>query len=262
MKVKILSGWSNPGGSTLHHIYLTNLLNDNGIDCTFYGPHEWHLNKCNSANFTDFREEKGDIVISHFCNVNAARLEYYGCKHILSCHETNLFPLSQMDLSKYSLIQFVSELQKDWHSVDHPHVIIPPVVDKIDWKDPKNNVAGIIGSVDNHKQTHLSIERALKDGCDTVLIFGECRDIPYYDARISKFMGNGNVFLMSHENNKKKMYNQVSKVYHSSLRETYGLVEAECKLAGIPFDGPKNNQKVLEKSEIFELWKNTLENIA
>ena len=55
MKVKIVSGWSNPGGSTAHHISLTNLLNDNGYDCTFYGPHDWHKDKCKSANIQECR---------------------------------------------------------------------------------------------------------------------------------------------------------------------------------------------------------------
>jgi hypothetical protein len=262
MKVKIVSGWSNPGGSTLHHIALTNLLNEEGVDCVFHGPHTWHLDKCKASNFNTFKEEEGDIIISHFCNLNAARLSYFGCKNMLSCHETNLWPLKKMDLSQYKTIQYVSESQKNWHDVDHPYVIIPPMVEKVDWTDPENNSAGVIGSVDNHKQTHLSIERALKDGYEKVFLFGECRDIPYYDAHIHKFMGKSNVFLMSHENNRTRMYKKISKVYHSSLRETYGMVEAECRLAGIPFDGPKNNQEVLDREEILDLWKKTLENIG
>lgn len=47
--VKILSGWSNKGGSTFAFINLTNELNKNGIDTTFYGPHNWHLDKCKSG---------------------------------------------------------------------------------------------------------------------------------------------------------------------------------------------------------------------
>jgi len=54
------------------------------------------------------------------------------------------------------------------------------------------------------------------------------------------------------------MYGRVSAVYHSSLSETYGLVEAECKLAGIPFNGMSNGQPILENEEIFQLWKKLL----
>jgi len=47
--VKIVSGWSNRGGSTFAFINLTNALNKAGYDTTFYGPHEWHLDKCKSG---------------------------------------------------------------------------------------------------------------------------------------------------------------------------------------------------------------------
>ena len=39
-KVKIVSGWSNPGGSTIHHIGLTNLLNQNGLPLDDITPKE------------------------------------------------------------------------------------------------------------------------------------------------------------------------------------------------------------------------------
>ena len=67
-KIKFISGWSNPGGGTIHQIALTNLLNDNGFDCTFYGPHEWHLDKCRGELHRDFSLDKDDILISHFIN--------------------------------------------------------------------------------------------------------------------------------------------------------------------------------------------------
>ncbi len=31
-QIKLISGWSNPGGSTIHHINLINLLNENGMN--------------------------------------------------------------------------------------------------------------------------------------------------------------------------------------------------------------------------------------
>ena len=34
--VKIVSGYSDKGGSTTAFINLTNFFNDNGIDCTFF----------------------------------------------------------------------------------------------------------------------------------------------------------------------------------------------------------------------------------
>jgi len=260
MKIKILSGWSNAGGSTTHHISLTNLLNDNGIDCTFYGPNPWHLDKCKAGMLDDSKVSSNDILISHFINYHKWKnVKFPAKKHILSCHETNLFPLKTINLSQYDVIQYVSESQREWHSVTHPYVIIPPIVEKVKWTDPENNVAGVIGSIDQHKQPHLSIEKALKDGYDKVLLFGMVTDVLYYNQRIEKLVKDNKVILMPYEDNKNIMYGRISKVYHSSIRETYGLVEAECTLAGIPFDGPRNNQIILEKEEILDKWKKVLE---
>ena len=67
--IKIVSAWSNPGGSTVHFIDLCNLLNDNGFDCTFYGYHTWHLDKCKSGTFNNVYLEEDDILISHFVKI-------------------------------------------------------------------------------------------------------------------------------------------------------------------------------------------------
>ena len=46
--VKIISDISHVGGSTIILINLTNLFNSKGIDTTFYGPHDFHMDKCKS----------------------------------------------------------------------------------------------------------------------------------------------------------------------------------------------------------------------
>ena len=65
-KVKIVSSWTRPGGGTVAHIALTNLLNENGYDCTMYGPHDWHLDKCKSDKFANCNIGPDEILISHF----------------------------------------------------------------------------------------------------------------------------------------------------------------------------------------------------
>ena len=67
--VKIVSGYTEKGGSTTAFINLTNFLNVNGIDCTFYGPHEWHLNKCKSDKIDNVKYYENDIVIFHFLHL-------------------------------------------------------------------------------------------------------------------------------------------------------------------------------------------------
>ena len=253
-RIAIVSGWTNPGGSTVHFVELCNLLNDNGFDCTFYGPHDWHLDKCKSGHINQSNVSKDDILISHYITVKNTVAK----SHILSCHETNMFPLQDMDLKKYDIIQFVSNSQKEWHSVNSPSIIIPPVVEKMKWKNPKNNTAGVVGSIDSHKQTHLSISKALEDGFSKVFLFGTINDPEYFNTAIMPWINTKDVVVAGHIDDKEEMYSQISTVYHSSKRETYGLVEAECKLAGIPFRGPKNNQDILDKDEILKRWTSIL----
>ena len=266
MEVKILSGWSNPGGSTTAFIDLTNLLNSNGIPCVFYGAHDWHLDKCSARNFLKYRPHKDDIVISHFIKINPI------CKkHIYSCHEKEITPLKSMDLSMYHSIVFVSESQKDWHNINRTSVVIPPIVTKVEWRNPKNNIAGVIGSIDRNKQTHESIKRALNDGYNKVILFGAITDTPYFNESVIPFIDSGDAGwndnkpaspysegLAGYEDDREAMYGQVSEVYHSSLSETYGLVEAECRLSGIPFNGISNGQEILNNKEILERWKKLL----
>lgn len=254
MQVKIVSGWSNPGGSTLHHISLTNLLNENGIDCTFYGPHEWHRDKCKSGHISDCKLTVYDTLISHFIQVPTKNIK----RHILSCHETNLFPLKDLPTRGYDVIQYVSNSQKDWHgAVDCPSVIIPPCVERVEWSSPKNNTAGVIGSIDEHKQTHKAIEMAFKDGFDKVILYGQVTDPAYFETFIQPML-DSRLEIRNHEDDKAAMYGSVEAVYHASKRETYGLVEAECKAAGVPFRGAENNPTIMTDEEILRRWNKIL----
>jgi hypothetical protein len=253
-KIKLISGWSNPGGSTIHHINLTNLLNANGYDCTFYGPHDWHLNKCKSGKLEECKLTVYDTVITHFIRPYTGNIK----KHILSCHESDLFKLKTIPHSHYDVIHFVSNRQKQYHSINHPSVIIPPIVHKFNWIAPKVNRAGVIGSIDPHKQTHISIKQALQDGYDEVFVFGQGTDLNYFKKEIEPLLSL-KVVVKKHYDNKEEMYSLIDTVYHNSKFETYGLVEAECLLNGIPFKGVSNNPEILTNEEILERWKAILE---
>lgn len=255
-KIKIVSGWSNPGGSTVHHIGLTNLLNQNGFDCTFYGPHEWHMDKCKSSHIKDCKLTGDDILISHFIQVPPTSVR----KHILSCHETNLFPLKQISLDAYDVIHFVSDYQKKWHGVNHPSVVIPGLIDKVKWSSPNNKTAGVIGSIDEHKQTHVSVQRAFDAGYEKVLLFGQINDKPYFDKKIAPMLLTKNVSIMNYCEDKEKMYNSVEAVYHSSKRECLPTIQGECINAGIPYFGLKCNMRNVEDyefddKEILSKWR-------
>ena len=142
-KIKIISGWSNPGGSTTSFINLCNLFNENGIVCTFYGPHDWHLDKCKSGRFSEAQPlDPEDTVIMHFFRVKERPPVK---KFILSCHEKGLFPIKSFD-NVWDEIVFVSESQRKWQGVDG--TIIPNIISPIikTREDDGLLVAGIIGS--------------------------------------------------------------------------------------------------------------------
>src|SRR6056297_1510977 len=112
--IKIVSGWSNPGGSTTAFILLTNLLNDYGFDCCFYGPHKWHLDKTKANHLKQLKIYENDICIFHFLNIPKVQCR----KQILSSHEQDIFPLQKIDYTIYDKIHYVSEHQKDYHKVN------------------------------------------------------------------------------------------------------------------------------------------------
>jgi len=263
--VRILSGWSNPGGSTVAFINLTNLLNKAGIDAIFYDPHNWHLDKCRSANTSrlDITDEE-DTLIAHFVPLKEEKIPIK--KVIFSCHETILFPLKEKPLQSVDTIHFVSEWQRDWQDVDTPSVVIPNIVDKCERKGShKRGAVGIIGSIDSHKQTALAIQAALdsEPKGTRILIFGSVTDEDYYQEQVrSLIKNNTRVKIVGKYDDKTVMYNMIDAVYHASRAETYGLVRHECEQHGIPFNdlfGSSKHSEYWEEDRILESWKTLLE---
>lgn len=234
-KIKILSGWSEPGGSTVAHINLCNLFNSKGLDCTFYGPHDWHLDKCRSGHLKDVSIVPTDSIICHFLKLD--KNLFKAKKYIFSCHETNIFSFKEHGLPGCDLIHFVSESQKKWQNVSVPSVVIPNVLSKLDKAPLGTKAAGVIGSIDSHKQTHLSIQRAWDDGYSTVYLFGKISQPVYFENTIFPLLQTGRAFYKGHLNSKQEMYNMVDAVYHSSKRETFNFVKAECLATGVEYKG-------------------------
>ena len=217
------------------------------------------MDKCKSGHIRDCRLTVHDTLISHFIQVPTTNVK----KHILSCHETNLFPLQQIPLEGYDVIQYVSNYQKKWHGVNHPSVVIPGIIDQIEWENPKNKTVGVIGSIDEHKQTHVSVQRAFDAGYKKVLLYGQITDKPYFDEMIAPLLMLENVQLMNHCEDKHKMYSSIEAVYHSSKRECLPTVQGECMRAGIPYFGLECNMRSLDdyefdNNEILNKWKKIL----
>jgi hypothetical protein len=260
--VKILSGWSNKGGSTFAFINLTNELNKVGIDTTFYGPHQWHLDKCKSGLLdNNFRFTKNDIIICHFLNLgkrpDVKRI-------VLSCHEKNLFEVGNIKPFWDSVV-FLNEKHRNYHSkYKGKFEIIPNLKENLENKDKSEEVkgcVGIIGSIDPNKQTHISIKRALEDGVKKVYIFGNVSDPNYYNSYVKPLIDNDKVIEYGFIGDKQKMYDMVESVYLSSNSEVASLVQDECYTTGTIFKGNEATEHDiinLNNKEIIEKWKKIL----
>lgn len=249
--IKILTGWGMQGGSTVAFINLCNAFNENGMECKLYSPHIWHQDKCSSDLLQNFSSTKNDTVLVHFLNIPSK----LNCKKMIYCsHESDLDPLSRKDLSMYSKVVYVSKWQQEFHNVKKSYTIIPNILeDLIKNEKPKDKIGGVVGSVDRNKQTHISIQNALKDGCEKVYLFGKVTDQSYFDEYV-KCLISDKVVLYGYSENKQSMYDMVTDVYQSSIRETWGYVAGECQITGTKYHSTGMcNFEFMSKNEIYLL---------
>jgi hypothetical protein len=262
--IKIISGWSEKGGSTFAFINLTNALNERGYDTIFYGPHKWHLDKCKSGILTqDFFSSinNSDNLIFHFLTLNDRP---NAKKVILSCHEKDLFRVGKIK-NYWDEIVFINERQRLYHNdYNGKFSIIPNLKENLkpSNKAGLDKIAGIIGSFDPNKQVHVSIIRALNDGCEKVYLFGEPRiGDPYYENMVKPLLSD-KVILNGFVNDKQSMYDMIGRVYNSSISEVATLVKDECETTGTKFIGTDSTTtpvSTLTNDEVIKKWVNLLE---
>jgi len=259
--VKIVSGWSNRGGSTFAFINLTNELNKAGYATTFYGPHEWHLDKCKSALMTELKINKDDTLIFHFLPLTGRPPAK---KVLLSCHEKNVFEVGKIT-PYWDEVVFLNKKQRDYHyGYTGKYTLIPNLREELENtpKSPETKgVAGIIGSIDENKQTHASIHKALRDGFEKVMLFGNISDPNYYSNFVKPLI-NENVIERGFISNKQQIYDEVEAVYLSSNSEVASLVKDECETTGTKFYGNKATEHdtiSLSNDEIVKEWIKVLE---
>tara|TARA_R110002051_G_scaffold8568_2_gene35607 strand:- start:8827 stop:9636 length:810 start_codon:yes stop_codon:yes gene_type:complete len=263
-KVNIVTGYSNPGGSTIAFIRLINLLNENGYDATLYGPHPWHLDKCNAKDLKDFTTDANSILISHYVKISHDMI----CKkHILACHETGVFDLrrgikEEMNLDLYDEIVFVSKSQQKWQGNPNGSIVIPNIVDDLEPVKSKMDppVAGVVGSIDPNKQTHVSIKRAKDDGFEHIDILGDMADSKYFHTEVLPLL-NRNIRYVGFCQDRQSMYEGLTAVYHSSQRETFNFVKFECEQTGVKYCPLKSSETGAEswsKEDILKAWDSIL----
>lgn len=236
------------------------MFNRHGHDAVFYGPQEYHLDKCKGEPSAALVLRGDDILIGHYLELR----EHPLCRSaILSCHEKEAFPLRHKSVAGYDAVRFVSESQRNWQQYPGKSVVIPDNVcelQQVQITEDNRNTAGIIGTILPAKQTHISVSRALEDGVRVVRIYGSIGDRNYFDRMVKPLLSD-RVIHQGHLDDKQAMYNSISCVYHSSASETFGLVKAECLKAGIPFCGTAEcdiSIDVLPDSTLFKLWNELL----
>jgi len=272
--VAIFTGWSQMGGSTESYINLTNALNNQGIDTILVGPHEWHLNKCKGALLSKEIGWKAKNVIWHFLPYMNKNKLFPDATHILSCHETEMNHIFEKYRDPiydgvFDYTHFVSNHQLDYQcaKIDYEEntemVIIPNLLDpKLvkRRKQPKGKVGAVIGSIDRNKQTHVSIAHALGDGCDSIQVFGSITDREYYSEHVAPLFKHDRVTYRGIVSDKNEMYSDITDVYHYSLKEAWGYIDAECQFLEINYHTSLENPvNLVSNSTILEHWKGILQ---
>ncbi len=258
-KIKIISGWSNPGGSTTSFINLCNYMNANGMDCTFYGPHDYHRDKCKSGHIAEAQvNQQDEILIIHY--LKFPQRPEASKKVILACHEKDVYKVKDVK-PFWDDVAYVSNSQMFWQGV--PGKVIPNIItDLVMTEKHPGKKAAVIGSIDRNKNTHVSIQRALDDGFKKVLLYGMVTDQEYYKEHVESFVGDGKAIIKGYKSNTQEMYDSITDVYHSSLSETFNLIKAECEATGTHYhglDSAESGAEYLEPQEILLQWKNLLE---
>jgi hypothetical protein len=269
--VAIITGWSNMGGSTESYINLTNKLNQENIKTILVGPHPYHLTKCDGALFTDIPDITCTNLILHFVKYDNEMMKTLGASNkILSCHEHDINKIFlNYNPNDFDHFHFVSEHQKEYQlgysplgtKKDCNMIVIPNLIDptlKVSSR-PDKKIGGVIGSIDRNKQTHISIQNALKDGCDRVNVFGAVTDQLYFTKIVSPMLQLPNVEYHGVEEDKSKMYSSITDIYHFSLKETWGYIKAECKYLNIPYHSNNvDDINIMSSDDIMEKWRRIL----
>lgn len=254
--IKIATGFCGPGGSTIALCTLVNLFNDNGLEACLYGSNKgWDGISCRYDIFENLRFMPDDVFIYHFMPIKQKAPVK---KQILSCHETVVFPIKDVEGLKYDSIHYVSKFQKEWQKVEG--TVIPNPIRNFTKVEKNFKVVGIIGSIDPNKRIKESILRAQKDGFDKIKIYGNLTDYNYFYNEVLPLLSDS-VTYNGVAKDMNKVYAGLSHVYHSPMLETYNLIKPECEAAGVVYVGNEGNDtkaEVWDNKRILDSWKNLI----
>jgi hypothetical protein len=281
-------------GSTLALVTLCNQLNQDGRDCIFYGPDRWHLDQCRGAGINDFKLEPGDrIIIQGVRLYSASDLECLAekvtkpskkawlqamhnllagrlsrsirpadVKLVLSCQEEDDGCLRRSQYALFDQIHYLSKTQISFRAPNHDHFVCDNLCGplKIGREKPVD-VAGVIGSIRKENKTHESIQRALQDGIERVLLYGYLADPLYFYSKIEPLTKKyrGRIRFVGFLDSRQKMYDSISDVY-CRPRKSWSLIEKECGLTGTRYHGPtcSGDKLAVTDDEILGAWRRAL----
>lgn len=290
--IKIVSGHSYPVGSTVALVNLCKQLNSRGYASTFYGPDNWHIDKCASGSLEDFKPESGDIVILHdielwsvadLLALGSATLRtgrnhswkawarrVLGClapasppekfKLVLTCQKVDACYKMSVRHALFHKIHFISEAQKGFHATKQPKFVcanftaeLAPSINK------PERTAGIIGTISPENGTEAAIVKALQEGMSTIVLYGYLADPIYYYSRIEPLIKAhpGKIKFAGFVDSQQKMYDSMSDAYTGAASLT---VRQECAMTHTRYHGPEaRTDSSMTNDQIFEIWKKELE---
>ena len=291
--IKIISRYSHAAGSTLALVNLCNEFNSKGFACIFYGPDNWHVDKCKSGNLADFFPEAGDNIIVNdiplssigdLSNLNAL-VEENGSTRLLrtlkkivlrfllpeqprnyqlflTCLNDESLSCSSARLALFQASHFASIHLRDYARTPCPKFISPSFCSNLHKTEQKpTNVAGIIGSIKKQNNIVEAVEQAVLDGMESVIIFGYMKDPAYYYNKIVPLTikHRGKIKYAGFMDDRQKMYDAVSDVYIAT-NKPWSKVSYECIMTNTKLHAPEpmGAEGRMSNDQIFEIWKNGL----
>ena len=261
MRIKFVTGFSCFGGSTIALLEHCRLLSSHGYAVELYGDCGWHMG-CfgGSKPLCDLRISSDDFMVFHFWELSE-RPDCRAC--YLYLHEKELFDLGSRKISGYDGLIFLNEVQKEFHGF--PGVVIPNPMDSLVdvslHSPPGRNIAGVVGTVQPRKRQHLSVAKALEDGAEKVLIFGDKVD-SYFSFYIEPILSDRVLYMGFYETSKRMdMYNQFDVLYNLSSDESACLTIGECKILGKPVvkDDAVIDYDIAKSEDIVKKWRELID---
>lgn len=233
-KVKFITGNGNFGGSTIALMEHCRVLNASGHEATLYSNQTWCIERSEYARpMSEFKIDEDDILIYHLVEMRR-RPKCARC--YLYLHEKGLWDTRKIDTFAFDEVIFVSESQKAWHGIDGPIIPNPmgKMVDTSKHRPPGRNIAGVVGTIQSRKMQHISIVKAISDGVESVLLFGDYEP-RYFESEIMPLFSDRVIYKGIFEPNERmSMYNQFDTLYIHSSDESASMALGECRMLGKP----------------------------